>query len=38
MLRILPQFSIEKWKPTIPEQDPVVVERFAAALRKAGLK
>jgi adenylate cyclase len=38
MLRIMPQFSLEKWKRMVPEQDPVVVERFAAALRKAGLK
>jgi adenylate cyclase len=38
MLRIMPQFSLETWRWTIPEKDPVVVERFATALRKAGLK
>lgn len=36
--RLLPHFSIEKWKPTAPYTDPAVTERFAAALRKAGLK
>jgi len=38
MLRIVPQFSVEKWKPTAPYRDPAVTERLAAALRKAGLK
>ena len=38
MLRIVPQFSIEKWKPMAPYKDPAVTERFAAAMRKAGLK
>jgi hypothetical protein len=38
MLRIVPQFSVEKWKPTAPYKDPAVTERLAAAMRKAGLK
>ena len=38
ILRIMPQFSIEKWKPMAPYKDPAVTERFAAAMRKAGLK
>jgi len=38
ILRIVPQFSIEKWKPMAPYKDPAVTERFAAAMRKAGLK
>ena len=38
MLRIIPQFSVEKWKPMAPYKDPAVTERIAAALRKAGLK
>jgi adenylate cyclase len=36
--RLVPQFSIEKWKRMAPYKDPAVTERFAAALRKAGLK
>ena len=38
MLRIVPQFSVERWKPTAPYKDPAVIERLAAAMRKAGLK
>ena len=38
MLRIMPQFSVEKWKPTAPYKDLAVTERLAAAMRKAGLK
>jgi adenylate cyclase len=38
MLRIMPQFSVEKWKRMAPYKDPTVTERIAAALRKAGLK
>jgi adenylate cyclase len=38
MLRIVPQFSVEKWKPMAPYKDPAVTERLAAAIRKAGLK
>src|SRR5262249_49342184 len=38
MLRIVPQFSVEKWKRLAPYKDPAVTERFATAMRKAGLK
>jgi adenylate cyclase len=38
MLRIMPQFSVERWKRMVPQKDPTVIERWAAALRKAGLK
>jgi len=38
MLRIMPQFSVERWKRMVPQKDPGVIERWAAALRKAGLK
>ncbi len=37
-LRISPNFSVERWKPTAPYKDPATTERFAAAMRKAGLK
>jgi len=38
MLRLMPQFSVEAWKRMAPFKDPTVSERFAADLRKAGLK
>ena len=38
MLRIVPQFTVERWKRMVPQKDPAVIERWAAALRKAGLK
>jgi adenylate cyclase len=38
MLRIMPQFSVERWKRMAPMKDPAITERWAAALRKAGLK
>ena len=40
MLRIMPQFTVEGWtrKAGSAFKDPEVTERFAAALRKAGLK
>jgi adenylate cyclase len=38
MLRIVPQFSVEQWKRMAPYKDPAVIERLAAAMRKAGLK
>jgi adenylate cyclase len=39
MLRIMPQFTVDGWKRTgaTAMKDPAVVERFVAALRKAGL-
>lgn len=36
--RVVPQFSVEVWKRMAPYKDPAVTERFAAAMRKAGLK
>jgi hypothetical protein len=38
MLRLVPHFSVEKWKPVAPYKDPAVTGRIAAAARKAGLK
>jgi TolB-like protein/class 3 adenylate cyclase/Tfp pilus assembly protein PilF len=38
MLRIMPQFTVEGWKQRSAMKDPAATERFAAALRKAGLK
>jgi adenylate cyclase len=37
MLRIVPHFSIAKWKPMAPYKNPAVTDRIAAALRKAGV-
>lgn len=39
MLRITPQFTVEGWKRmgAAAFKDPAIVERFVAALRKAGL-
>jgi tetratricopeptide (TPR) repeat protein len=37
MLRIMPQFTVEGGKRLSTWKDPAIVERFAAALRKAGL-
>jgi adenylate cyclase len=38
ILRISPNFSLEVWRQTLPTKDPAVLERYLAALRKAGLK
>jgi adenylate cyclase len=38
VLRIDPNFSVERWKQRSFIKDPAVIERRAAALRKAGLK
>jgi tetratricopeptide (TPR) repeat protein len=38
VLRISPNFSLEALRQRLPYKDPIVLERFAAALRKAGLK
>jgi tetratricopeptide (TPR) repeat protein len=38
MLRITPNFSVEEWKQRSFHKNPAVIERRAAALRKAGLK
>ena len=38
VLRINPNFSLEVFRQTIPFKDPVDLERYVAALRKAGLK
>jgi adenylate cyclase len=38
ILRLSPGFSIEAIRQRLPYKDPVVLERFLAALRKAGLK
>jgi adenylate cyclase len=38
VLRINPQFSLEVFKQRSPIKDPVVLERYLAALRKAGLQ
>jgi hypothetical protein len=37
-LRINPKFSPEVDKERAPTKDPAVLERYIAALRKAGLK
>ena len=38
VLRIMPQFSVERWKRQASWNDPAFIERWAAALHKAGLK
>ena len=38
VLRINPQFSLEVHKQRVPLKDPATLERYVAALRKAGLK
>jgi TolB-like protein/DNA-binding winged helix-turn-helix (wHTH) protein len=38
MLRIIPQYTVEVWRRTATWKDPAIIERWAAALRKAGLK
>ena len=38
VVRINPDFSLEVWQQSVPYQDPAVIERIAAALRKAGLE
>jgi tetratricopeptide (TPR) repeat protein len=38
VLRLNPQFSLEVHKQRMPIKDPTVLERYIAALRKAGLK
>jgi adenylate cyclase len=38
ILRIIPNFSVERWKQRVFNKDPAVTERWAAALHKAGLK
>ena len=38
VLRLNPNFSLEVHKQRMPIKDPAVLERYIAALRKAGLK
>ena len=38
VLRVNPNFSLEVMRQTAPFKDPAVLERYVAALRKAGLK
>jgi adenylate cyclase len=38
VLKISPNFSLERWRQMSPYKDPAVLERGLAALRKAGLK
>ena len=38
VLKISPNFSLEKWRQIAPYKDQAVLERMLAALRKAGLK
>jgi adenylate cyclase len=38
ILRISPAFSVEGWRQRLPLKDPEKLERYLAALRKAGLK
>jgi len=37
-LRLNPAYSLEAMKQTLPYKDPADLERFLAALRKAGLQ
>ena len=38
VLRVIPQYSLEVWKQKWPYKDPAMLERYLAALRKAGLQ
>jgi adenylate cyclase len=38
VLRLNPQFSLEVRQQRVPIKDPAALERYIAALRKAGLK
>jgi tetratricopeptide (TPR) repeat protein len=38
VLRLSPHVSLDAWKQRLPFKDPAVLERYLAALRKAGLK
>jgi tetratricopeptide (TPR) repeat protein len=38
IVRLSPNFSLESIRQRLPYKDPVVLERFLAALRQAGLK
>ncbi|HJY80537.1 MAG TPA: tetratricopeptide repeat protein [Candidatus Binatia bacterium] len=38
LLRIMPQLTVGGWKRMSTWKDPAIIERFAAVLRKAGLK
>ncbi|MBI3795649.1 MAG: tetratricopeptide repeat protein [Deltaproteobacteria bacterium] len=38
LLKINPTFSLELWIERVHFKDPLVTERYLAALRKAGLK
>ncbi len=38
VLRVNPSISLETFKQNVPYKDPADLERFLAALRKAGLK
>ena len=38
ILRLNPNFSLEVHKQRVPIKDPVMLEQYIAALRKAGLK
>jgi adenylate cyclase len=38
VLRLSPEFSVASFSQRLPFKDPAILERFQAALRKAGLK
>jgi adenylate cyclase len=38
VLKISPNFSLEKWRQITPYKDQAEIERMLAALRRAGLK